>query len=95
MNKEVNTMLSQKVQELELQNRRLKTLIEKNIQAGIPKPKNCENCEHFMQYYWRDDYGTFHKIYAGRCVCGVPIKIRKGKKNPSPEDMCLCYEERN
>ncbi len=73
-------MLSQKVQELELQNRRLKIFIEKSIQAGIPKLKNCENCEHFMQYYWRDDYGTFHKIYAGVVFVEYQSKYVKERK---------------
>lgn len=87
-------MLSQKVQELELQNRRMAVIIEDITKSNVPKPKNCENCKHYIQHYYRTEYGAYYKLYTGHCICGVPTKKRKGKKNPTPEDTCLCYEER-
>ncbi|MCI9080598.1 MAG: hypothetical protein HFH68_17110 [Lachnospiraceae bacterium] len=87
-------MLSQKVQELELENKRLKIIIEDITKSDAPKPKNCEGCEHYRQYYCRDKYGTYYKMYTGHCACGVTAGKRKGKTHPSPEDTCLCYEEK-
>lgn len=87
-------MLSDKIRELELENRRLSKLIKDAVAADIPKLRNCETCKYFRQYYCRDKYGTYYKVYTGHCMCGVPIKERKGKKMPTPEDTCTCFEKR-
>lgn len=87
-------MLSQKVQELELENQRLATLLSDLIKSDIPKPKDCEHCQHYIRHYIRDKHGTFHGLYEGHCACGVPAGKRKGKTCPSPEDTCLCFEEK-
>lgn len=86
-------MISEKVQKLELENKRLGELIVK-INENIPKPKDCKNCRHYVQHYFKDEYGNFCMLYMGHCTCGVPIGKRKGKKHPSLEDTCLCFEEK-
>ena len=55
-------MLSDKIRELELENRRLSKLIKDAVAADIPKPRNCETCKYFRQYYCRDKYGTYYKV---------------------------------
>ena len=87
-------MLSDKVQELELENKRLAVIIEDITKSGVPKPKNCENCKYYKQHYCRDGYGTYYKVYTGFCTCGVPAKKRKGKASPTPEETCLCFEKK-
>lgn len=86
-------MLSEEIKKLEEENKRLKVLVGR-IQEGIPRPKNCENCKNYIQHYGRDSWGTYYKIYRGHCRCDVPVKKRKGKSVPTPEDTCLCFEER-
>lgn len=85
-------MLSQQVLKLEEENQRLRELL-KRADETIPKPKQCQNCKHYIQHYARVSGGNYHKIYAGHCTCKVPMGQRKGKKDPIPEDTCLCFEE--
>ena len=87
-------MLSDKVQKLELENKRLATIIADITKLDVPKPKYCEQCKHYMQHYGRDEYGIFFMLYTGHCTCGVPAGKRKGKSSPAPEDTCLCFEEK-
>lgn len=87
-------MLSDKVQKLELENKRLSTIITDISREDIPKPKDCKGCKHYIQHYARSEYGTFFRLYTGHCTCGVPINKRKEKTNPTPEDTCLCFEEK-
>ena len=86
-------MISEKVQELELENKQLRTLILRQ-QENIPQPKDCEHCKHYIQHYGRTGYGQYYRIYMGHCTCGVPAGKRKGKSKPIPEDTCLCFEKR-
>ena len=86
-------MISEKVQALELENKRLRTLILSQSES-IPQPKDCEHCKHYIRHYGRDNYGTYFKLYSGHCACSVPARKRKGKKSPAPEDTCLCFEKR-
>lgn len=86
-------MLANQVKELENENQRLKALLQK-LREDIPKPKDCKHCEHYIQHYARNGYNDFHIVYMGHCVCGVPAGKRKGKKNPTPDDTCMCFEER-
>lgn len=88
-------MLSQKVQELELENKRLVMIIEDITKSDVAKPKNCGNCKYYRQHYCRDRYGTYYGVYSGFCDCNVPVKRRRGKTKPTPEDTCLCYEEKD
>ena len=87
-------MLAEEIAKLEGENQRLKELI-KQMMGDVPKPKNCQNCKHYVQHYRMDDWGRFHKIYIGHCNCEVPIKKRNGKKEPNPEETCLCFEEKH
>ncbi len=38
--------------------------------------------------------GIYFKLYTRHCTCGVPIRQRKGKKEPIPDDTCSCFESR-
>ena len=87
-------MLSDKVQKLELENKRLATIIADITKSDVPKPKYCEQCKHYIQHYGRDEYGIFFMLYTGHCTCGVPAGKRKGKSSPTSEDTCLCFEEK-
>ena len=84
-------MLAQEILKLEHENQRLK---EQLAQLGedFHKPKNCVSCKHYVQHYIRVS-GGYYPLYFGHCVCGVPIKERKGKKDPALNDTCLCFEE--
>ena len=86
-------MLSEEIKKIEDENHRLKVLVGQMLDE-IPRPRNCESCEYYVQHYGRDSWGTFYKIYRGHCRCGVPAKKRKGKSEPEPEDTCLCFKER-
>ncbi len=86
-------MLSSEVSKLEAENQKLKEML-KIMGEDIPKPKDCRHCKNYIQYYCRDMHGNFHTIYAGHCICRVPARKRNGKRNPAPEETCLCYEEK-
>lgn len=62
-----------------------------SLEESNGKKKNCENCEYYTQHYARTSQGTYFKINVGHCVCHVPIKERKGKKYPKPDDICTCF----
>ncbi len=85
-------MLSEEIAKLESENRHLKALLEE-IKVNLVKTKDCTHCKFYMQYYGRTG-GVYHKVYAGHCACEVPVKKRKGKKEPVPDDTCLCFEGR-
>lgn len=87
-------MLSEEIKKLEDENRCLKVMVGQMLE-DLPRPRNCENCKYYVQHYGRDRWGTYYKVYIGHCMCNVPIKTRKGKSKPTPEDNCLCFEERN
>jgi len=84
-------MLAEKIQALEYENAKLKELL-KLQEEDVPKPKECGNCKFFIRHYGKQG-GVYYKLYEGHCTCGVPIKQRKGKKNPTLEDTCTCFEE--
>ena len=86
-------MLTEEIKKIEDENQHLKVLLGQML-GDIPRPKNCRNCKNYTQHYIRDDWGAFHKINMGHCRCEVPIKKRKGKSEPAPDDTCLCFEER-
>ncbi len=88
-------MISEKVQELELENKRLAVIIADITKSDVPKLKDCEHCKHYRQHYCRNEFGTYYKVYSGFCVCGVPAGKRKGKGKPTPEDTCLCFEDKH
>lgn len=83
-------MLAEKIQALEYENVKLKELL-KLQEENIPKPKEYKNCRYFVRHYGKTD-GIYYKLYEGHCTCKVPIKKRKGKKDPTLEDTCLCFK---
>ena len=85
-------MLSEEIAKLESENRHLKALLEE-IKVNPVKIKDCTHCKFYMQHYCRIN-GVYREIYAGHCTCEVPIKKRKGKTHPVPDDTCLCFEGR-
>lgn len=87
-----SAMLAEEIEKLEYENAKLRELL-KLQQEDIPKPKQCKNCKYFRQHYSRTEYGNYFKLYMGHCICGVPTGKRKGKKNPTPEDTCICFQE--
>ncbi len=86
-------MLSEQIAELELENKELKELL-KQVNEGIPKSKKCENCKFYIRHYGRASNGVYFNLYTGHCTCGVPVKQRRGKKEPTPDDTCSCFESR-
>ncbi|MCD2492759.1 hypothetical protein LQE92_08970 [Lacrimispora sp. NSJ-141] len=91
-------MISNDVSKLEKENSILKEVLaelsKKMEQNRIVKPKSCQYCKHYLQYYikggmaYRDEYTP---IYNGHCTKGVPIK-KGGKRNPKPDDTCVYFE---
>lgn len=77
-------MLSEKIAELEVENIKFKNLLKS-------KSKKCENCKYYIQHYGRTVTGVYFKLYIGHCTCGVPVKQRRGKKEPTPDDTCFCF----
>lgn len=86
-------MLAEKIQALEYENVKLKELL-KLQEENILKPKECGNCKYYIQHYGKSAGGIYFKLYTGHCTCGVPVRKRKGKKNPEPEDTCTCFQEK-
>lgn len=86
-------MLAEQIKKLENDNARLLEILRLRTE-NIPKPKECRDCKHYRQHYCKDEFGTYFKVYAGHCICKVSTKKRKGKKEPTPEDTCLCFQER-
>lgn len=86
-------MLSEEIAKLERENSYLKALLEE-IETNPAKMKNCTDCKFYRQHYCKQD-GVYYKIYAGHCICGIPAKKRKGKKEPFPDDTCLYFEEKS
>lgn len=86
-------MLSEQIAELELENEKLKEKLQQ-ANEGIPKAKKCEKCKYYIRHYGRASDGIYFNLYTGHCICGVPIKQRKGKKNPALDDTCSCFESR-
>ena len=84
-------MLSQEIANLESENQRLKAQLAR-MGESIQKPKNCASCKYYVQHYMRVS-GGYYPLHFGHCVCGVPIKERKGKKEPIASNTCLCFEE--
>ncbi len=91
--KEDAIMLSSEILKLETENQELKEML-RILSKDTSKPKDCRHCKYYIQYYCRDNHGNFRTIYAGHCICGVPSRKRNGKRNPTPEETCLCYEGR-
>ena len=93
--KEENTMIAEKVRELEHENVQLRnTLMElarKMEQGEVLKPKSCQYCRNFVQHYRKETNGRYEPVYAGHCTSRVPIK-KGGKKNPVPDDICPYFE---
>lgn len=85
-------MLAEQIKKLEYENTKLKELL-KLQEENIPKPKECGNCRYFVRHYGKLD-GIYYKLYVGHCICKVPIKKRKGKKEPTVEDTCTCFQEK-
>ncbi len=59
------------------------------------KPKSCQYCKYFNQYYIKGGFPAHTTRYVpidkGHCTRGVPIK-RGGIRNPSPGDTCPYFE---
>lgn len=85
-------MLSEEIAKLESENRHLKALLEE-IKVNPVKIRDCTHCRFYIQHYRRCG-GAYYKIYAGHCTCEVPMKKRKGKKEPAPNDTCMYFEEK-
>lgn len=84
-------MLSEAIEKLEQENAKLKELLKRTYE-NTPKPKQCDYCKHYIRHYGKKRDGSYYRIYTGHCICGVPTSKRKGKKEPTPEDTCLCFE---
>ena len=91
-------MLPNEIKELENQNAALRKalydLSKKMEDNAVLKPKSCQYCKNYLQHYIKG--GVAHTlpyvpIYAGHCVCEVPIS--KGRKRkPAPDDTCPYFE---
>ncbi len=66
-------------------------LSEQIAELELEKPKKCEKCKYYIQHYGRTVTGVYFKLYTGHCTCGVPVKQRRGKKEPTPDDTCSCF----
>lgn len=91
-------MLSHEITRLENENHvlkeQLKELSKKMEQNEVSKPKSCQYCKHYVQYYIKGGAGFIHEytpIYKGHCTRGVPI-YKGGKKKTTPEDTCPFFE---
>ena len=84
-------MLAEEIAKLEGENQRLKVLVNQ-MMGNIPKPKNCQNCKYYVRHYGKRN-DVYYPLHFGHCICGVPIKERRGKKNPTLNDTCLCFKE--
>lgn len=87
----LSTEIVREVRKLEEENQNLRDAIEelgrKMERNEVLKPKSCQYCLYYIQHYRKKNNGEFVPIYAGHCVCEVPVK--KGRKsNPAPDNTC-------
>lgn len=73
----------------------LNELKERMENNEVCKPKSCQYCKYFVQYYIKGGFPVHTTKYVpidkGHCMRGVPIK-RGGIKNPTPGDTCPYFE---
>lgn len=92
-------MVSSEVKKLEYENHMLRQALEELKQKmknnEVPKPKSCQYCKYYVQYYIKGGFPAYTKDYveinSGHCSRGVPVK-KGGKKNATPDDTCPYFE---
>ena len=87
---EENSMIADKVKELERENISLKAQIEtlQNICGNRAElPQNCEYCINFIQHYAKNG-NTYYPVCAGHCVAGNRTRSRK------TTETCKAFEQR-
>lgn len=91
-------MLAREIANLEHENKVLRDALEelnrKMEKGSVAKPKSCQYCRNYIQYYRKSGTGhdaEYVPIRYGHCISGVPI-CKGGKKRPVPEDTCPYFE---
>ncbi len=91
-------MLYKEITKLEQENRHLREalqeLSEKMERNSVAKPKSCQYCMYYIQYYIEGGVWStkpYVAINVGQCGRGIPIK-KGGKGKTRPEDTCQYFE---
>lgn len=80
-------MLAESVHQIEQDNERLRAENEELLGEELPKPKNCEACRFYIQYYIKCGL-QFTKTYAGHCTHGRIKDKKPDNKN------CQYFQEK-
>lgn len=81
-------MLSESVQELEIENQAMKKELEelhKRLSEKPQHPKDCAHCKFYLQHYVKVG-SVYRETHCGHCTHGIS-KTRK------PNDKCSYFEE--